>query len=444
MDGRREAHDAVIVGAGPAGLCLGVLLARAGVGVVVLEARTEPTRHSRAIGIHPPGQRVLAAAGALGPLAEAGTWIREGVARSRTGGQAREVGRLAFEPPILAVPQWRTEAALEARLEELAPGAIRRGVRAVRVEQGASGVVVRCTAGDAEPPAGTGSPAGDAGPPAGIGGPVGEMRLGARWAVVAAGARSALLPAEMGDWTAEMGYWAAEMGGSPRTFPDAYLMGDFPDTLPPRDATRAVLHLEPEGIVESFPLPGGLRRWVVHLDAPATGADPARLAGIIAERTGAAVEPASCAMLSAFTVSERLAPRLRAGRVLRIGDAAHEVSPIGGQGMTLGWLDAEAFAPLIAADFRGARSAARPEPARPEPARPEPARPEPAWPELWAAAERGRLRAARLAARQARLNMALGRPLPPRTMAARNALFALAYRIPWLARRTAARFTMRA
>ncbi|GAA2202167.1 NAD(P)/FAD-dependent oxidoreductase [Sinomonas flava] len=378
-----ESHEAVIVGGGAVGLCFGVLLAQAGVDVVVLEARHEPGRHSRAIGIHPPGLRVLARAGVAEGLAAAGVLIGEGVARS--GG--RGVARVGFNPGVLAVPQWRTEEALEGRLAVVAPGALRRGVRAAAVERAEGGAVVRTATGEA---------------------------FRGAWVIAADGARSPLRT-------------ALAIPVREQALPDAYLMGDFADTT--GDGTRAVLHLEPEGIVESFPLPGGVRRWVAHLDAPEEAANPARLAQVIGERTGEEVVTASCTMLSAFTVAERLAGRMRQGPVLLVGDAAHEVSPIGGQGMTLGWLDAEAFAPLVAADVRERRR----DPGQAD-----------GWPELWGAAEHGRLAAAAAAARQARLNMALGRPLPPRLMAARNAAFRALYRAPLARNRTAARFTMQA
>ena len=53
------------------------------------------------------------------------------------------------------------------------------------------------------------------------------------------------------------------------------------------------------------------------------------------------------------------APQLRRGRLFVIGDAAHEVSPIGGQGMNLGLLDAVGLAPLLARWVRERRSARR-------------------------------------------------------------------------------------
>ncbi|MDQ0260129.1 2-polyprenyl-6-methoxyphenol hydroxylase-like FAD-dependent oxidoreductase [Sinomonas atrocyanea] len=376
-------HDAVVVGAGPVGLCFAVLLADLGLDVAVLEARPERGRHTRAIGVHPPGLRVLARAGVADRIAAVGVPIHEGAARTRDSGTAHAVARIAFRPPVLAVPQWATEEALEDRLAELAPGALRRGVRAVRAEREAGGAVVRCEDG---------------------------QRVSGRWVVAADGARSPL---------------RAGLGVPVRTraLPDAYLMGDFADTT--GDGAAAVLHLEAAGIVESFPLPRGVRRWVAHVPEPALDPSARDLARIVGERTGVRPDPSTCSMLSAFTVTERLAARLRSGRVLLAGDAAHEVSPIGGQGMNLGWLDAEALVPLIAADIRAPGDASGD-----------------GWPELWAAAEAERLRAARFAARQARVNMALGRALPGGVMAARNAAFRTLYRVPWLAERTAARFTM--
>ncbi|AMM34251.1 FAD binding domain protein [Sinomonas atrocyanea] len=376
-------HDIAVVGAGPVGLCFAVLLADLGLDVAVLEARPQRSRHTRAIGIHPPGLRVLARAGVAETVAAAGVPLREGAARTRDSGATRTVARIAFRPPVLAVPQWATEQALEDRLAVLAPAALRRGVRAVRAEQQEGGAVVRCEDGES---------------------------VAARWVIAADGARSPL---------------RAGLGIPVRTraLPDAYLMGDFADAT--GDGERAVLHLEAAGIVESFPLPGGVRRWVAHVPEPALDPSARDLARIVGERTGVRPDPSTCTMLSAFTVTERLAARLRSGRVLLAGDAAHEVSPIGGQGMNLGWLDAEAFVPLIAADVRARRDA-----------------PGPAWDELWAATEAERLRAAWSAARQARVNMALGRALPPGAMAARNTAFRALYRVPWLAERTAARFTM--
>ena len=52
-------------------------------------------------------------------------------------------------------------------------------------------------------------------------------------------------------------------------------------------------------------------------------------------------------MLSAFTVRRRSAWPLLRGRAVLPSDATHEISPIGGQGITLGLLDALDVAPLL-------------------------------------------------------------------------------------------------
>ena len=133
---------------------------------------------------------------------------------------------------------------------------------------------------------------------------------------------------------------------------------------------------------------------------------------------GIEIDPGTNSMLSSFGVRTRLARRMVAGRVVMIGDAAHEVSPIGGQGMNLGWLDAEALAPIVSAALRGE---------------------DVAGPRTF---ERTRLRAAAKAARQAEINMALGRPLADRRLALRNRGIAGVAAVPFVNSLIARRFTM--
>ena len=116
----------------------------------------------------------------------------------------------------------------------------------------------------------------------------------------------------------------------------------------------------------------------------------------------AAAEQISAA--TAFEVRRAVAPALRRGRLFVIGDAAHEVSPIGGQGMNLGLLDAATLAPLLASWVRTGTA-----------------------PDLDLAQwERRRVASARTSAALATLNTALGRPLPPAANAVRSAGLRLA------------------
>src|SRR5690606_27088671 len=53
----------------------------------------------------------------------------------------------------------------------------------------------------------------------------------------------------------------------------------------------AAISLGDEGVVESFPLPGGRRRWVARFKERPSGRSSADLANVVARRTGIFVDP---------------------------------------------------------------------------------------------------------------------------------------------------------
>jgi len=362
-------RDVVVVGAGPVGILLACLLAERGLDVEVLERRTRPSMLARAIGIHPPSMAVLGRAGVAEEVLERAVRISTGSVQS--GG--RTLGRLSFGrmpgefPFVTALPQYETEALLRARFERLSPNALRSGVAVVGVEDRGDHVDVLGEAGGADGGVNGGLPV-----------------ASARYVVLADGARGGLRD-------------AAGIGSRPLGGGDTYLMADYPDTG--EHGGEAVLFFEEGGVVESFPLPGGRRRWVAMTPTLLTEASVDDLTALIRARTGVCL-PFSDAEPSAFTVQQRLASTMVRGRVLLVGDAAHEISPIGGQGMNLGWLDAVALVPALETALNQPGQAAA----------------------ALAGYDRRRRRSARLAVRQAGFNMAMGRPVAGLRLRGRNSL----------------------
>lgn len=386
-DGSGASCAVLIVGGGPAGLFLAALLAQRGVDVAVLERRSEPSSDSRAIGLHPPALQALAELGIAQEVIEAGEKIRCGSARFRR----RELGSLHFTRAwpehgfVLTLPQSRTEALLEQRLAELSPSALRRGweVTGLRESAGEATVTARRNSESRTEHSVEGRKSASAGPaPSTDTPPVATLSVRAQLVVAADGSRSRIRD-------------LLHLTARGRRYPDTYLMGDFADPAPAQQERGATVHLEKEGVVESFPLPEGRRRWVAHTGhGSPVGPSAVQLVELVSSRTGTAPTPGAASMISAFGVRRSTTERLVTARCVLIGDAAHEISPIGGQGMTLAWLDALDLAPLVmqlsaeddARDLRTKRD--------------------------WRALERRVQHRARRAGAVAAVNTVLGRPAP--------------------------------
>ena len=289
-------HDVAIVGGGPVGLLLACLLVQEGVDVGLYEKRSAPPAGTRAIGIHPPGLAALRRVHLDAAVREEALRLERGIARSR--------GRTLAELPlddggacVLTLPQWRIETLLRERLAALAPDALRLGEGVESVREEGTHMSLSLSA---------------------------QNEVRARLVVAADGVRSGIRSGAGIGWRKRPGH-------------GRYAMADTDDTT--GLGTEACLFCEPDGIVESFPLPGARRRWVARLGARTAGQT---LAEVVGARTGHLPDIPDAAV-SLFAAAQHRATRLVCGRLVLVGDAAHVRTPGGnlGEGFgdvaNLGW-----------------------------------------------------------------------------------------------------------
>jgi 2-polyprenyl-6-methoxyphenol hydroxylase-like FAD-dependent oxidoreductase len=331
----KEDFDVVVVGAGPVGLLLAIELALAGARPLVLERLDAPSAVMKALGIGPLGCEALARRG-MGPAIaaeEARTFAAMQTLAAQPGAAARGKGSkfsghfaglslirkdAQREPQRHARPvdQQGVEAMLGERARSLGVP-VRRGVEVTGFDEHDAGVDVAWTS--------------SAGP--------GSTR--AAWLAACDGGRSAIRKLA-----------GFEFPGTPpsTTFYQAVVEIDHPERLLPLGWQRT------DGGVYSYGfLPGRLVLLdfsgpPADRDAPVTREE---IESVLRRISGRDVRVAALAAANRWTDNTRLADTYRRGRVLLAGDAAHIHTPFGGQGLSLGLVDAANLGWKLAAVARG-------------------------------------------------------------------------------------------
>jgi 2-polyprenyl-6-methoxyphenol hydroxylase-like FAD-dependent oxidoreductase len=312
----------LVVGAGPTGLLLAGDLARAGVGVTLLESRAEESNLTRAFAVHARTLEILDARGVADELVGTGAQVRS----LRVFGSVElDLSRLPSRfPYALITPQYNTEHVLEKRA--VAAGVqIVRGARVTGLTQDADGVSVAV--------GGASTPAGGASTPA---------AYRARYVVGADGVRSTVRE-------------VLRLPFPGKSVVQSVMLADVRLVEAPED----VLAVNAVGDCFAFLAPFGdgwyrviawNRRHQLPDSAPV---DFDEVRAVTRRALGTDFGMHDPRWMSRFHSDERQVPRYRVGRVFLAGDAAHVHSPAGGQGMNTGLQDAANLGWKLAAAVRG-------------------------------------------------------------------------------------------
>ena len=320
----------IVVGAGPVGLCLTLVLTQAGLAVTLLESRTDEnfldqvpragTNHPATLEMY---ERIglykrVESRGMIAPIVH--YWERQGPELIAEFDHALLKEDTSF-PYVVQCERIKVVEEALAMAKDDPNCDLRMGTTFESFEQKSDGVVAVVTNADGE-----------------------QERISGRFLVSAEGARS-LIRNQLG----------IEFEGF--TYPDRTLNIEVAYDFSRHGYADRNYISDPEEWSNLFQWPGPPKRWRVHFPTP-PDADPETLLApeALQKKLQAFMQTDQEFDIhgsNLYTVHQRVAKTFRMGNVLLAGDAAHVNSPIGGMGMNSGIHDAFNLADKLIGIERG-------------------------------------------------------------------------------------------
>lgn len=306
-------NDVLIVGAGPTGLMAALTLANRGITPRIIDRRIEPIQTSNALGIQPRTLEVWETLNIVEDAISKGHQL-QGLTLSKPDHQ---IAQLSFTdlptkfPFILSLPQAKTEALLASHLNKLGV-TIERGVSLESLNIQGDHVQATCN-GDTQ---------------------------SYRWVIGADGTKSTV----------------RDLAGIPfegKDLPQHFIMADLQVNWD-LDPTCGHVILSPQGPIAYFPFDrnnNGRLIFDVTLDPELKKEkNPSfdHFKSLLKQRYHKRASLSEVNWISSFWVHSKLASSYRKGNLFLAGDAAHQHSPFGGQGLNTGAQDAFFLANLMA------------------------------------------------------------------------------------------------
>ena len=304
-------YDIIIIGAGPIGLLLANILGNLNIKTIVLEKENTKSSGSKAIGISPPSLEILRKYKLDETFLKSGIKVKDVVVH----GTKNELGHITFNrlPSsynfILSIPQTETENILEKNLKQHDSVRLEKDMevtalnRHEHIEIKALNKI-------------TGK----------------EETYQSKYLCACDGSKSTIRT-------------LLNIPFSGNRYKSTFLMADFMDES--GFDNEAHLFFTKKGPVESFPLPGKIRRWIVETDDFMKNPEKGFLESEVKKRTGIDISKSKKISESPFGVQHYIIKKYYNNKTFFCGDSAHVMSPIGGQGMNTGFADADFCANIV-------------------------------------------------------------------------------------------------